>query len=447
VGLDATPLALPVDAGVQTFTFSFDAFNDNEVAAFEGLAGQFFSFGVPDDVFAQIGVYVLDDQGTPDFAEDDTFELLTRHESSIFDDPEPGDAFSVFQAFELPEDGTYFIQLSPETAALSLNDPFNVELTLASVPLEIEAGLPVGERIAYINNEDNVPTQVVYLNFNGGTSTDTFLGEVNVAAFNASLLDPTLSSVDTSTLIEGDALLGVTGIVDNILSIYRNTPPDHPDGQINVQRVSAGDLAVGDVNGDTVFDVVDLFDTLGAGLYFTTDDPRAAGLAEEDFTELFIGETDAFFPGLLGLASTVDFANLSKGDEALVLLESFSSDLSPSPARVDKLNEFSVALHTLGLNHTELLLQPDDPDNDPLTLNDPVIDYGDPDDPDDDQVILTNISLITAGPNAAFPEDVSSDLWVLGTSVVEQDELAPIEFNGEQLNAIDQVQQLLWWLT
>jgi hypothetical protein len=168
------------------------------------------------------------------------------------------------------------------------------------------------------------------------------------------------------------------GIVDNVMSIYANTPATATFGAITVARIST----LAEWNAAT------------EGLYFTTVDPTTWGLdAESDFTTVFIGaEYDVFGwnPGLLGIASNIDFASEELADNALVLAQNFAGYATAS-ATTTRLNQYSRLLantvahelgHTLGLNHQPTypmlqsdLLIPDDPDNNEATPDDSNLGY------------------------------------------------------------------------
>ena len=129
-------------------------------------------------------------------------------------------------------------------------------------------------------------------------------------------------------------------------------------------------------------------DPNGSGFYFTTVDPATWGLDPDiDFTTAFTGNVDdtLFGGGLLGIASDIDVAGQSKADNALIFAQNMGG-LPVAGSETNRLNQYSIALaniishelgHTFGLNHqptdrvdSSWVLLPDDPDNDPLTLDD-----------------------------------------------------------------------------
>ncbi|MBI1369176.1 MAG: matrixin family metalloprotease [Planctomycetes bacterium] len=382
----------------------FESATDIDIFHFVANAFQFFSVNYEGNSPAQMGVFVRDTQGTDDTS-DDTFEAIARWESNaaFF-----GDGPTLFQAFELPPmeaavnsaedllDGVadglqtqnldFFVVVTPAGGFLSSSASSNYTLTMNLANSDelldgnagnSSAGLPDNEQILYLsqfigehNNSlgANVPKQLVYLNFVGGRSDKTSEGVVNLDALTTDILDPTLAGF-TNVLINGGTVNGqnVNGIIDNVLSIYRMNPADHPLGTLTVQNIGANIAA---------------FTNASSGLYFTTIDPASLGF-DGEFTTVFIGDTHGANAGLLGIASTVDFGNNSKNDEAIIYADSFAG-LSSNTNLVGKLNEYSTTLanviahelgHTLGLNHhpTTFMDNPlfaDDPDNDPFTAND-----------------------------------------------------------------------------
>jgi hypothetical protein len=274
----------------------------------------------------------------------------------------------------------FFVVVAPAAGVLESSASSNYTLTMNLATSDElldgnagnnSAGLPGGEQILYVSSTLNANNnslgfqsakQLVYLNFAGGRSDQTSQGIVNLTSLDSADLDPTLAGF-SNTLTFGGAINGstITGIVDNLVTIFGTNPASHPLGQLTVQNIGAN---------------LSIFDAATSGLYFTTVDPTTLGF-EGEFTELFIGNTGGGTPGLLGIASTVDFGNLSKADQAIIYAENFQG-FSTATDTATKLNEYSRVLanviahelgHTLGLNHHpttffDNFLFPDDPDND-----------------------------------------------------------------------------------
>ncbi|MAE60724.1 MAG: hypothetical protein CMJ49_05115, partial [Planctomycetaceae bacterium] len=299
----------------------------------------------------------------------------------------------------------------------------------------------------------NVPKQLVYLNFDGGTSTKIdFLGPTVLQPLDAGVLDPGLAPF-TDTLINGSA--NVTGIVQNIVDIFVNIPAStiNPEtgavvtaNPLNSREIGAAELTAlaGDIN------------RLDDGLAFTTVDPVTFGLDPDiDFTTMFVGDSDSPHSSSLdGIASTVDHMNSSDGDEAVIFLETFSR-LTLAVDIDTRLNEYSRALanviahefgHTLGLNHTgSLSFSFTDPDTGEVfefgDFNDlyPNTDHPFPDDPDNDPATPDDSNTGTSLIGSARPDEEIESLWELGTANLTAGEF-PVGDN-------DQVDQLLRFLT
>lgn len=375
--------------------------DDIDIFHFTGNAFDYLSVLYDGTAPAQMAVFVRDTQGTLLDESDDTFEAISRYEtnSALFgDDPDA----PLFMAFELPpieaapgsaedladgiadglqyNDLEFFVVLAPAAGVLESSASSNYTLTMNMATSDElldgnagnnSAGLPGAEQILYVSSTLNANNntlgfqsakQLVYVNFAGGRSDQTSEGIVNLTSLDAADLDPTLAGF-TNTLIFGGALNGstITGIVDNLVTVFNTNPASHPLGQLTVQNIGAN---------------LSLFDAATSGLYFTTVDPTTLGF-EGEYTELFVGNTGGANPGLLGIASTVDFGNLSQSDQAIIYAENFQG-YSAATDTVTKLNEYSRVLanviahelgHTLGLNHhptffLDTFLYPDDPDND-----------------------------------------------------------------------------------
>lgn len=334
------------------------------------------------ETLAQMALFHRDTQGTVD-PSDDTYEAMARWEMMEADQTE------MRVGYELPHTGEYYLVLTPMTV-----DPFanlytiNVLLSSDDTTLINEAQMDIeADDIAYVsnaigdhnNNEDaNNPTQLVYLNFDGGTTTkyaEEFNKEVTVEAFDLADIDPELAGNENTIIFGGG---GVTGIIDNILAIFQNTAASYP---ANPPAYGSGINTVYTTNQAD-------WTAATEGIYFTTVDPSTWGLDEDtDFTTAFIGEADSVeFTGadLLGIASNIDLAGQSKADNAVVFAQALANYGSPPADITARLNHYSYALanviahelgHTFGLNHqpTDFInyeLVDDDPDNNPANGND-----------------------------------------------------------------------------
>lgn len=359
-------ITLPLVVGeTMTVMGTFEAAGDVDIIAFNGVAGQYFAVQYTGDPHAMMAVFFRDDQGTADPL-DDTFEVLARYEDT-FDDP------WLFQAFELPETGEYFVAV---TTAADLDGSYTLKLALADddVTLANAMGgvLTADNRIylggnnfqdiAYFSANKRVKKQLVYLNFGGGISTQTFEGTVIFDAFDAAVLDPMLEGQTERLIYGGD---GVVGILDKVLTIFTSYP--------------AASVFVDLIDISNPNDLADYFNA-SSGLFFTVVDPVSSGLYPgQDYTTIFIGEAINIIPDYLGLASNIDLAGLELGDEAIVPTQAFTG-FSQVSTVTEMLNQYSnmlantiahELLHTMGFNHQptegDFLLLPDDPNND----NDP----------------------------------------------------------------------------
>lgn len=392
-------LPLVVDGGMLALGNQFDTANDVDVFHFTASAWDFFSMQLSDGALTgEMGLFYDDTQGTATQA-DDTFEAVARYEYQRVS----GD--TLFQAVELSETGDYYVVVTQPQPPMSWSanpGSYSLMLNLTSTDQKLVAQiggeLPSGEEIGYVSNTvgqhnnllgTHAPKQLVYLNFNGGTTTKYAVNSA-IGAMKADELDTALAGMETA-LIDGGG--GVTGIVDDILSIYRNTPASYPDGELTVERVdltNPADLAA--------------FNAAADGLWFTTVDPTLSGLnPDTDFTTVFIGSADdrpyRTGGGLLGIASDIDLMGMQKADNAVVFSNNFR-DYSTATGTLAMLNEYARAIantaahelgHTLGLNHQptdrkHYMLFPrtgvpspdpswpdhtsDDPDNNPATPDD-----------------------------------------------------------------------------
>ena len=146
--------------------------------------------------------------------------------------------------------------------------------------------------------------------------------------------------------------------------------------------------------------------------------------------------------GLLGIASDVDFANLSKGDEAIIFADNFSilnfeisqpdnpSVLAREYAQVMANVSAHELGHLLGLNHTLESTISDDPNND-----------GDA----SDSVEAGLPGLVISEPRIDFGSLLDMPIS-LGTSGVETEDLSQVGMTVQTATE-DTLTNLLLWLS
>ncbi len=397
----------------------FNGADDVDIYSFQAVQGEYFAVSYSGPANVVMAVFYRDDQGTLALA-DDTFEMLARLEettgSSAWSDA------NMFQAFELPATGEYFVAVAPiegaidgsYTLTLTGNEFTNEGLAeaLGGTLLannRIDLGNGNVQSIAYFTGPNRISKQLVYLNFEGGLSTQSSLGAVNFDPLDAAILDDMLAG-QTDRLIHGGD--GVIGIIDNIVTIFTS----HPYASVIVEVLDLDDIT-------------DLTSYLSAssGLYFTTDDPSQSGnIPAQDYTTIFVGATDANNPGLYGIAGNIDVGNDDIADEALVLVENFA-DLSQVSTVTAMLNQYSIGLanviahellHAMGFNHQPTdreneswLLITDDPDNDGNAADSNAGEYGimgyapDP-------VMLSQLGQLGTNELAEFPVGHIDTAWL-----------------------------------
>ena len=359
-----TVLSPTLDGPVVTTSGGISSSTDTDVYRFTGNAGQFISLEYEGQPAVVVALFYQDNQGTIGGA-DDTYEMVAAYSSSGFN----GD---LWQGFELPATGNYFAVVSQDPFSYYysyLTNSYTLKVQSASTSSGLNA--PSDGTIAFVNNTDNVPKQLVYLNFGGDTTTlfsPLFGEEAAMSAFTATDLDSSLS-LFTNAIINGDA--DVTSVVQNMINIFSNNPVSNPLGGLNAQLITNGDYSP-------------FTNPNATGIFFTLSAPPTS---VGEYTTLYIGGAAngddigaAFF---LGVANEVDIANAHKSNEALIITENFNG-ISIAGTAVARANEYSLAIanvaahelgHTLGLNHqptggSGFLLVADDPDNNPLTPTD-----------------------------------------------------------------------------
>jgi cytidyltransferase-like protein len=415
------------------FTGVFEGTDDVDVIGFTGSQYEYLGFQY-DGRFDSPGeqalavLFVRDTQGTPQ-SDDDTFEALSR--AVYFGG---GDDF---WGFELPQTGEYYLAITSGTPLGIGEATYTLSVSRTTSDMELEtlfgSELVSDAQIAYVSNTigehgnllgGQAAKQLVYVNFTGGTATKYVYGDIEIGAFRGSDLNPLLQYRESQLIYGGE---GVTGIMDNVLSIYSDVPASDPDGAFVVEMVDLTDAA------DWA-----AYQAADSGLWFTTSDPSVRGLsAETDFTTAFVGNVDqeqfdVYIDILYGEASTVDFANKSAADNATVLAQNLNFSIYEWTL-TDTMNAYTRLVanmlahelgHTLGLQHQPTdcmqeswMLQSDDPDNNPLTANDSNVGVG----------------LMSYQPSIVMYET----LHQLGTNLIN-----PEEFPVGQS---DQVQQMQWW--
>ena len=372
--------------GSQSASNTLEA-GDVDIYRFAANVYEFFSVSYSSNIAGLLGLFYQDTQGTAADTTDDTFELVARWEANDSNVPGP---YTLFEAFELPASGDYFILVEPAQTITGGDNIYTLEMNRAESDSNLIAqigALPTDEEIAYVSNEvgdnnnnlgANDPRQLVYLDFDGGTATKYDIGPVVVDAFDLNDIEAALDGEETR-IIEGGT--GVVGIVDNIMTIFGNIAPSYTNeiggvaADLNIHRITT----LAEWNAATPAD---------GGIYFTTIDPSTWGLDPDvDFTTAFTGNADdsVFGGGLLGIASQIDVAGQSKADNAIVFAQNFNG-LPVSGDDTSRLNQYSRAFanviaheigHTFGLNHQPTsyaagswLLVADDPDNNPATADD-----------------------------------------------------------------------------
>lgn len=422
--IGAAAASLVVDGGATGLSNVIDRAGDVDLFRFTGTAFQFASFKFVGNPLVAAALFYQDDQGTVDPA-DDTFEALGRYE--INQDLGLGFGNDLFLAYELPATGSYFLAVTSYFYDPTGINTYEVLTTLASTDDMLDgatdgtASLPADEQIGYVSNAigqnnnllgANNPRQLIFLDFAGGVSGSVRPGDT-IDPFDVSDFNETLGALAGSNaqMIVGGG--GVTSIIDNLVSIYANI------------------LTTG---GARSFDATDLanihsLSDLPLGITFTTVDPSSVagfGLGSSEFKTVLIGHKDDEL-GLFGQASFIDIDHANMGGEAVIFTDTFAF-LSVGTGVTNQLNKYSLGFanviahelgHTLGFNHTEGFLVADDPDNNPLTDNDPVVDYTKP--VGDPARILGIHSAMSAGPNIPVA-DITAAPFVFGTSTLEPSE-------------------------
>ncbi len=417
----------------------FESSSDIDIYKFSASAYDYLATQYIGSSEAEMGLFFRDTQGTASTG-DDTFELVAAPEDAIKEYED------IFQAFELAETGEYYLVVVSRRVVGS--GSYSVILTLSSSDQKLVdhlgGALPSGEQIAYVSNEigDNnntlgaqTPKQLVYLNFDGGTTTkyqERTGREYTITPFDMSEVELSVAGTEELMINGGTAGDGetVTGIVDNMVSIFQNTPASFQSTGHSADSITVLSL---DISSDADWAT---FTAADEGLFFTTIDPTVRGLdVNEDFTTIFLGGVTGVGSFLLGRAAGIDFANMEKADQAFVSTNNFGylASYFTTMTESEKLDAYSFAFanttahelgHVLGLRHqptdyVNFYLISDDPDNNPGTADD------------------SN----TGGGLMAYGSTVAdySGLYELGTALFE-----PSEF---PIGHIDTAESLIDWLS
>ncbi|MEQ9460748.1 MAG: hypothetical protein RIG82_07345 [Phycisphaeraceae bacterium] len=388
-------------------TSAFENLGDVDIFSFQANAFEFLSLDVTVfDGEAQVGLFYRDTQGTLDQSDDTYEQVITR--SNIPDTINGRYTAGV----ELSESGEYFIAV----AAVDSTSVYEIELVRASTDVNLLNLTPSLQQqtIDYVSNfigENgnllgfNSPKQLVYLNFEGDTVFNIFGTTAELITFDAGIIDARLSGRTDDLMIE---------IISRIVDIYEAIPTGARifDGAVTPT------LNVGLLGTDFT-----PFLSASSGVYFTLTDPSAAGL-DIAYSELFFGFTNLGDPGTLGRAEQLDSLNMDKTDRAIIFAENFIG-LSQATTTNQAYNEYANAFanvaahelgHILGHNHSVAGLLSDDPDNNPLTLN---------------NSNTSPLHLMSAGPFIPSDALVGESLR-FGTST-----LSPFEFPVGDIDTVD----------
>ena len=314
---------------------------DVDIFYFTGVQYTYFSASVAVASASSLtmALYWLDDSGPVDY-----YKLVSCVED--------GYGTSVTAAWELPEDGQYYLAIKSDTASSPTSYTLNVDYWETDANLRTALGGSLPWRMSYVSNVvgehnnylgANNPKQLVYVNFNGGTAVK--MSNADVGAF-------TFADVDAGLVgREGEF---ISGVMDYILEIYRTVPASIVAAGWTVEMI------------DGVFFDWSNYESATNGLFFTTVDPATQGYsASTDFTTIFVGYTDltqfGYGPGstVLGLGQ-MDRANADKANNAIIFAQQYAGEASVLLPLASRLDQYICAFansiahelgHNLGMNH------------------------------------------------------------------------------------------------
>lgn len=389
-------LPLNLDGESSTFNNSFTGTDDRDVYRFAGEQGQYFSAALSGASFANMALF----WENPDSGE---FEAVVRYQGGLFGHLLADPDVDLFDALQLPEDGTYFLVVTPDQFGFDPNADYQLEMNLASTSAGLTAQLggelPDGSRIVDANNGK----QLIHLNFEGGLSTKVG-GNINFDPFDIETF--TSRNLGRDTMIDQ--------IVTYIGDIYEPL----------FTGMGAGGVLDGDLSD---------YEDADSGLYFVVDDPTTLDPSFDDpYSTVFVGPSDSANFGAYGIASQIDPANVDKDDEAVIFAETFSLlelFYDPFSDNADAFDGLSRAFanviaheagHFLGLNHTENQTLGDDP----------------------------QVSMMGSGAVANDPEDLIDVLWELdGSSPLYEGEFPKIGDGTFSSGVVNQIGSLSRWLS
>ena len=235
----------------------------------------FFSVNYQGSDVIKMALFLLDDQGDASSL-NDTFEAVTRWE---FSEARIEGEFEAFMAFEMPEAGQYYLVVEPLFAS---GEDYTLDLSRATNDQELVnllgGNLPRREQIAYISNQvndanntlgANTPKQLVYIDFDGGVSTEVD-GLIQFGAFDTENFDD--SGTDLLDGSESNLINGTGGQFDGSGGVGVDIATDQVflgaghgllTGDQVVYRHGDGGISIGGLANDHIYFVVVVNPALG----------------------------------------------------------------------------------------------------------------------------------------------------------------------------------------